>query len=307
MKNAIIVFGAHGFIGHHLVRTLMAQGYPVMALSRRGTPALPGAELHVGPFDTPEQFAPLLSHAHAIVHAASCSTPGTTAGQPLAELAMNLRPTLALLEALQAAPHCQLLYISSGGTLYGDTPDCPAHETSPLCPRSYYGAGKAAAEHFIQAAAQQFNLAATILRPSNLYGPGQGVRGGFGIIPAALAHAQSGAPLTLWGDGSTVRDYLYIDDFIRVCSDIIDQSMPSGTRIFNLASGDCLSLVALIDLIRRVTGRALSTHHDLGRPVDVARIELDTQKIRQTYGWQARVSLEEGLNRTWRWWQERSA
>jgi UDP-glucose 4-epimerase len=208
---------------------------------------------------------------------------------------------------LQDAPRCRLLYISSGGTLYGDTHDHPAREAGTLRPRSYYGAGKAAAEHFIHAASQQFGLAATVLRPSNIYGPGQGLRSGFGIIPSAFAHVQSGVPLSLWGDGSAVRDYLYIDDFIRLCSDIIEQPISCRVSTLNVASGQGISLVDLITHIRRITGSPLQVRHDLTRPVDIARIELNTVKVARAYSWGPRVGLEDGLVRTWRWWQARHA
>lgn len=306
-KRGIVIFGAHGFIAHHLIPALAKQGYPLIALARRHAHISPGVELHVAPFDTPAQFTPLLERAHTLVHVASCSTPGTTAGKPLVELSDNLRPTLALLEAWQNAPHCRLLYVSSGGTLYGDTNGHPADENMPPRPRSYYGAAKAAAECFIHAATQQFALSATLLRPSNLYGPGQEMRGGFGIIPTAFAHAQRNEPLTIWGDGGAIRDYLYIDDFIRLCLDIIRQPMPIGAHAFNVASGHPVSLMELLEHIQTITGKKLSIQYDVNRPVDIARIELDTRKIRTTYAWQPQVSLEEGLTRTWQWWQTHNA
>jgi UDP-glucose 4-epimerase len=307
MPDAVIVLGAGGFVGRHLVNALVIRGYTVIALMRRECAMPPGVEAHIGDFDASEHYAALLPRARAIIHAASDSTPGSTAGRPLAEIDANLRPTLALLAALQERPQCRLLYVSSGGTLYGDTQDRPAREDDVLRPRSYYGAGKAAAEYFIYAASQQFGLTATLLRPSNLYGPGQGLRSGFGIIPTAFVHARSGVPLTLWGDGSAVRDYLYIDDFIRLCGDIIEQPMLAGARTLNVASGQGTSLIDLIAHVRRITGTALPVRHDLSRPVDIARIELDTREVARIYGWMPRVGLDEGLQLSWRWWQEQQA
>lgn len=305
MSKTTIVLGAGGFAGRHLVTALHACGHHVIALTHRPNAFTEDVETHSGDFNTPEQFAPLLSRADAIVHAASGSTPGSTAGKPLAEIDINLRPTLALLTALQETPHCRLLYISSGGTLYGDTHDRPAKENDELRPRSYYGAGKAAAEHFIHAAAQQFNLSTTIVRPSNLYGPGQGLRGGFGIIPTAFSHAQTGATLTLWGDGQAIRDYLYIDDFIRLCGDILEHPITDGPRILNAASGQGISLLDLIDHIRRITGAPLPVRHDLSRQVDIARIEMNTNAATHLYEWFTHVGLEEGLTNTWEWWKTR--
>lgn len=307
MAESVIVFGANGFVGRHLVRTLAEQGQPVIALVRTRLDLLkPGVEVHRGTFEHPDAFAPLLARARAVVHVASCSTPGGTAGKPLEELEANLRPTLALLQALQDKPHCELLYLSSGGTLYGESQQ-PVNERDIIRPRSYYGAGKAAAEHFIHAGAMQFSLAATVLRPSNLYGPGQGVRNGFGIIPTALQHISNNKPLTIWGDGSSIRDFLYIDDFIRLCLAITDQPMPRGSRTFNAASGQGVSLNRLIDTIRRVTKAPLPVINEVRRAVDVAHITLDPTLAAGEYGWATQVSLEEGLERTWAWWQSQHA
>ncbi|EQD57808.1 NAD-dependent epimerase/dehydratase, partial [mine drainage metagenome] len=137
----------------------------------------------------------------------------------------NLGPLLKLLQALQTQPDCHLLHVSSGGTLYGDV-DHPAPESLAAHPRSYYAAGKAAAEHFIAAYAQQHSGMATVLRPSNVYGPGQTLHGGFGVIPAAMGCLLRDAPMILWGDGESLRDYLYIDDFIAACMAALQRPSP---------------------------------------------------------------------------------
>lgn len=305
MDNSIIIFGAGGFIGRHLVNALSTRGEAVIALTR--TPienAPPGVEVHSGTFETPGDFTPLLARARACIHVASCSTPGRTAGKPLEELNKNLRPTLALLTALQNAPQCELLYTSSGGTLYGDTHTHPAYEQDVIRPHSYYGAGKAAAEHFIHAGSMQYDLATMLLRPSNLYGPGQSLRSGFGIIPTAFEHIKNNTPLTLWGDGSAVRDYLYIDDFVELCLAILSRPIPHSPRIFNAASGIGVSLDILVETIRRITGASLPIIKDTSRAVDVERIVLDSSSISREYNWTPKVSLEDGVQRAWAWWKE---
>jgi UDP-glucose 4-epimerase len=304
MTDAVIVFGANGFVGRHLVSALSGRGESVIALTRDTQRAMPaGVEVHAGEFAQPEDFLPLLSRARAVIHVASRSTPSLTAGRPLAELDANLRPTLALIAALQDIPRCELLYVSSGGTLYGDTHEHIAGERDAIAPRSYHGAGKAAAEHFIHAGAMQYGLATTILRPSNLYGPGQDVRTGFGIVPAAFERIRNGAVLTLWGDGSAVRDYLYIEDFIRLCLAVLARPMPCGVRTFNAASGEAVSLDTLIEAIRRATGAALPVVHDTSRAVDVSAVRLDVSRVARETGWAPLIDLDEGLRRTWAWWQ----
>jgi len=301
MTEPVLVTGAGGFIGRHLVRALAQRGQPVLAMGRRieGTAPAGVETVDAGATD-PAVFAPLLARSSAVVHLASVSTPGSSAGRPLAELD-NLRLCLALLEALQAHPHVPLLYVSSGGTLYGDSAHGQAQEARPLHPKSYYGAGKASAEHFIDAWCSQYGGSATVLRPSNVYGPGQSERPGFGIVPGAMGKLLRGEPLTVWGDGSAQRDYLYIDDFVALCLAALDAPMPRGMRVFNAASGIGTSLGALLETIETVAGRALARVNAPQRSVDVSHIALDTSRAREAYGWAAATPLAEGIRRTWAW------
>jgi UDP-glucose 4-epimerase len=252
----------------------------------------------VTPWNEAGQFAPWLPQCSSVVHAASSSTPGSSAARP--QLDGNLRTTLALIEAWQGSTACRVLFLSSGGTLYGDR-DTPALEADPLLPRSYHGAGKAAAEHFFQAWATQYGGTAVLLRPSNVYGPGQSTRRGFGIIPAAFDCASKGTPLPIWGDGSSIRDYLYVDDLIALCEAALSDPMDPGVHVFNAASGEAISLSALLDRIDTVTGRTLHRQYQEARRVDVHNITADTTAARRTFAWHPATPLDEGLARTWQW------
>ena len=299
MNDAILVLGAGGFIGRHLAERFAAEGAAVIAATRTpATFAHPNIRNVVAPFDDVAHFTALVPQARAVVHAASSSTPGSTAAKP--QLEGNLRTTLALIEALQDAPACRALFFSSGGTLYGDR-QVPAHENDPLLPRSYHGAGKAAAEHFFHAWATQYGGTAVVLRPSNVYGPGQPTRRGFGIIPTAFDCALHATPLTIWGDGGTVRDYLYIDDFAALCDAALSRDLGPGMRVFNAASGEAVSLDTLIDRIDAVTGRPLQRVYQPARSVDVRSITADTAAARATFGWAPATSLDDGLARAWQW------
>lgn len=298
MSDAILVLGAGGFVGRRLSERLAHDGANVIAATRAPTTfEQPKIRNVVAPWDSHAHFAQVVPQCRAIVHAASSSTPGSTAAQP--QLEGNLRTTLALIEALQDTPRARLLFLSSAGTLYGDR-DVPAREDDPLRPRSYHGAGKAAAELFLRAWATQYGGTTVLLRPSNLYGPGQPAQRGFGIIPTALDCALHGQPLALWGDGSTIRDYLYIDDFVALCATILEAPL-TGAHAFNAASGEAISLNALLDRIDTVTGLPLHRVYAPARRVDVNSITVDASAARETFAWAPATSLDEGLRRTWQW------
>lgn len=298
MSEPVFLLGAGGFIGRHLANRLVQAGIPVIAATRHETSfADPAIRNVVASWDDRAQFAPWLSRCRAIVHVASSSTPGSSAAKP--QLDGNLRTTLAVIEALQESPACRLLFLSSGGTLYGDR-TTPAREDDPLRPRSYHGAGKAAAEHFIHAWATQYDGTAVLLRPSNVYGPGQSPRCGFGIIPTAFDCALRGSPLPLW-DGSSVRDYLYIDDLLDLCMATLSRTQSHGAIVYNAGSGEGITLDALVDRVAAVAGRSIERRYQPARRVDIHRIVADTAAARSTFGWSPTIALDEGLKRTWQW------
>jgi UDP-glucose 4-epimerase len=302
MTEPVLLIGAGGFVGRSLLAAFARRGEPVIAVSRSAFDAGKGpVEAHVRALREVADFVPLLKRVRAVVHVASASTPGSSAGRPLQELDENLRPTVALLEAMQAHAHLPLIYVSSGGTLYSRAAEGPSDEFAAVYSRSYHGAGKIAAEHFVEAWCSQFAGSAVVLRPSNLYGPGQQERPGFGIVPTAFGKLVRGETLHVWGDGSAERDYLFIDDFTRLVLAALDAPPVPGFRVFNASNGTSIQLNALFALIEQITGRMLRRSYDASRPVDAPSVHMQATRARETFGWTADLGLAEGLERTWRW------
>jgi UDP-glucose 4-epimerase len=303
-KDVIMVVGSEGFIGAHLVRKLHDTGRKVIAVGRhKPREILPDIQHIVIESGNPEHITDVLTGCSTVIWLASVSTPGSSAGLPLEELHGNLQPLLTLLQAMKKREGCPLIYISSGGTLYGDVAGGDAGEEMPIRPKSYYGAGKAAAEHFITSWSHQFRRPAVIIRPSNIYGPGQTQRKGFGIIPTAFEKLIQNQPLTIWGDGGAIRDYLFIDDFISLFLKLLENPLLSGTRILNAASGEGTHLNHLLDLIAKTAGKPFDRIYERGRTVDVRRIVLNNSAAKRFCNWQPEISLQEGLRRTWAWFQ----
>lgn len=295
----VLILGAAGFIGRHLVDRLVRLGTPVLAATRTAFGVdHPLVTNYIGDFTEPDAFADLLQQCGAVIHAASQSTPGSTSATP--QVDGNLRTTLALVEALQSVPDRRCIYLSSAGTLYGER-STPATETDPLRPRSYHGAGKAAAEHFLHAWSSQYQGTALILRPTNVYGPGQCAQKGFGIVPTAMDCAVSGAALPIYGNGGQVRDYIHVADLVSLCVHALSHTVEPGCHLFNAASGDAVPLDRLITLIEEASGRTIHRRYRAARISDIGKILVSSQLARDTFGWLPTVSLTEGLADTWRW------
>jgi UDP-glucose 4-epimerase len=300
----IAIFGGSGFIGAQLRDDLLARDHSVLTLSRSMQPTVSPRHVHstTSPEDR-EGMRSLLEDSDVLFHLACDSTPGSTRLDPVAEGTGNVLPSLELLAVLQDLPALRLVFVSSGGAAYrADAGAQPSREDSPLSPRSYYGAGKLALELFIEAFHHQTGNAAVILRPSNLYGPGQRARQQFGIVPTLMRALHTGEPFTIWGDGSARRDFLYIDDFLDLCRQVIAGDWQrDSVVVLNAGSGESVSILDLCDLAETVTGRALHREFAPKRGVDMPVARLDTEKARQNLGWSARTRLPQGLERTWQW------
>ena len=296
MDGHFLLLGGGGFIGQSLARRLVELGQPVMVVARNAPlQTLPGVVWRRGDLSDTNFVKEALIGCRAVVHLATTSTPGTYSREPLREGAENILPLLRLMQALDSSPELPLVYLSSGGAIYGNPQALPVTEEQALAPLSYHAAGKAAAEHFLGVFARQGHRVA-ILRPSNVYGPGQPHKASFGVIRSVLEHLRRGTTMEIWGDGETVRDYLYIDDLVEACLKTLDY--PASVT-FNVGSGVGHSLNELCHLAESVTGRQLELYHRPARGGDVKAVVLDIGRIRRETGWVPQVNLEEGLRRTW--------
>ena len=281
--KGVLLLGGAGFIGSALARRLQHEKVPVHIVGRHNV----------------DQLEKLVPQCSTVIHLASATTPGSSAGQASLELG-NLALTLRLLDLLRAQSHTHLIFFSSGGTVYGDPLSLPVAEDCPLAPVSNHGAGKAAQESFCQALRAQGH-AVTILRPSNAYGPGQTMKSGFGLVRTLLEHARLGTAMEIWGDGENVRDYIYIDDIVEATLRLIDQPQDGGT--YNLGSGMGYSINQVKDVVEQVCGRPLHAAYRPARGMDVRSVVLENTRLSARLGWKPGVGLVDGVARTWDWLQ----
>ena len=303
-EKAALVVGGTGFLGHALCGALLSCGRLVRVIARRCVPLSthPNLVYHASPLDSTPTLSAVLPLCDVVFFLAADTTPATSARHPAIEADLNLSPALRFLDMLQKFPRARLIYISSGGTVYGNPPAMPTSEEQPLWPVSFHGAGKVAMEAFLHAYCQYYGTPVRVLRPSNVYGPGQSYRNNFGLIRKLLEHQLRNMPVQIWGNGSQVRDYLYIDDCIDACIKAANLTS-EGFRVYNVGVGEGHSVNQVCDLVEAVTGKSMERLYRRGRRSDVNHILIDSTRIRNELDWNPTVGLEDGITQTWRWLQ----
>ena len=301
--NALVIGGA-GYIGAHLVPQLIDAGRRVTVLGRSATPAyaLPAGAVYVsGDFAQSELICGLLDIHQEVIHLAYASVPNTSFENPLADLLQNLPPTLQLFS--EAADRgVKLIFVSSGGTVYGEAVELPIKESHQNRPISPYGVTKLTLENYAYLYAATHGLKFICIRPANAYGVGQRPFVGQGFISTAMASAMKGAPIKIFGQRGTIRDYIYVSDLASGIISALERGHLSET--YNLGSGIGLSNMDVIEACKPLMseiGCDVQVENLPDRPFDVKINVLDSTKLQQHTGWKARVELEEGLRQTRNW------
>lgn len=303
----ILVIGGCGFIGSHIVDQLQERGHSVKVLDRHPEQyraSRHGVEYVFGDFTESAQILEALTGVDAVMHLASTTVPGTADLDPSADVRNNLLGTLSLLESMTRVGVSRILFLSSGGTVYGPPDIVPIPESHPLRPINSYGIVKTAIEHYLQTFEVTRGLLPISIRASNPYGPRQGHTGVQGVISTFLKRALAGEPIEIWGDGSVVRDYLHVGDLAEVCALAIASEK---TGPYNAGFGEGVALTRIVDILQEVIGRDIAVVFKPSRKIDVSKSVLDVTRARADFCWTCRIGLREGIENTYRWLQQQVA
>jgi len=298
-----LVVGGQGFIGCHLLPALLKDRKQVTSLDfgrKRRVSAINGVSYVTGDYSNRALLKELLKASDEVIHLAYASQPNTSFLDPFSDLAQNVPPTLQLFE-LAAKYGVRVLFVSSGGTVYGEATNIPVLEDHPTNPIAPYGVTKLTLEKYAYLYAVTHQLNIVIARPSNPYGEGQIPFSGQGFVPTAMALAYQGKDVLIYGKEGTIRDYIYIQDVVSGLLTVLNQGIAG--EIYNIGSGMGLSNMQMIDCIRPILseqGKKLRTLHVDERPFDVRVNVLDSGKLNKL-GWQASMPLERGLSMTAVW------
>ncbi len=304
MAQRALVTGSSGFVGRHLVRRLLARGDEVHGLDVAPPPADLATSIAHHDVDLREgdAVARLVADVapEVIYHLGARSSVALSMREPEEDVATNVLGTLQLALAAAEAGVGRLVFTSSGGTVYGPEAPVPASEWAPLQPQSVYGASKAAAELYLGVVARTTALEVSILRPANIYGPEQDPHGEAGVVAIFGQRMLAGSPVTIFGDGSQTRDYLYIDDALEALTSAAAAPLPATC---NVGTGVETSTGRIFELLAALTGYEREPVRAEERPGDVARVAVDPARARELWGWAPRVALEDGLARTIEWFR----
>jgi len=296
-----LVLGGRGFIGGHVVDALLASGHQVRVLDRApdstATPVV-GVDLFYGDFSDKAFVYEAASGVDVVYHLISTTVPSTSNLDPVADVSGNIIPTLGLLSCMVDLKIPKIIFLSSGGTVYGIPEELPIPEEHPLRPQCSYGVVKVAIENYLTMFQQLYGLDRVIIRAANPYGERQGHFGVQGVVNTFLLNALAGKPVEVWGDGSIIRDYLYVGDLADLCVKVGEEEI---TGVFNAGSGTGRSVTDIVKAIERVTGRNMDVQFMSSRSYDVPEVVLDVSKARKELGWSPQFDVEEGLNRVWAW------
>jgi UDP-glucose 4-epimerase len=302
MKRALVT-GGNGFIGAHLVDALLGAGYKVRVLDlfgRRFGSMPQDVEWVRSDINTEYTIREAITGIDIVFHLAWTSIHETATREPLMDITSNLEPSVRLVDECHHAGVQRVVFLSSAGTVYGSAQYSPVDEAHPTNPISAYGITKLATEKYLHLYHHLYGLDYVVLRPSVPYGPGQDPRKRQGAISVFLYRLSRGRPIEIWGDGSIVRDYFYVDDLITAILSAAS-SDTAHERVFNIGGGRGYSLNELVQVIEQVTGRRAVVEYQAGRRFDVPAMVLDTSRAGTCLKWAPRVDLLEGVARTWKW------
>lgn len=300
----IIILGAAGFIGTNLALELVKNQENHITLVDRNWERLKilkilcqnKVKIREKDFILEPDFEEFLQGQDMVYQLISTTVPANSNQQIPKEINDNVACMLGLLEACVKCHVKKIIYPSSGGTVYGIKNTCPFREDMETDPIHSYGLQKLMNEKLLYLYHYRYGLDYRIIRLANPYGPYQRVNGIQGVVTAFIYKALKGESICVYGDGSVVRDYIYIDDAIRAMIKITNEE--GENRLFNVGSGRGVSISQLIDRIRNALGLTISVDYRPGRLVDVPANFLDISRYENTFGPLVFVPLEEGIRRT---------
>jgi UDP-glucose 4-epimerase len=304
----ITVFGGGGFIGSAVADRLLRDGHALRIFERpRVQPYRtfdPGEQVEwvTGDMLSTHDVTDAITGVDVVFHLVSTTLPKSSNDDPIYDVQSNVVTTLHLLDAMRAQRIGRIVFISSGGTVYGAPKYLPVDEGHATDPEVSYGITKLAIEKYLLMYGRLYGIRPVILRVANPFGERQRVETAQGAVAVFLHRALRGIPIDIWGDGSVTRDFIYISDVAHAFAKAVEYA--GAHAVFNVSSGVGTSLNDLIALLEEVLGTPVARRYLKARPFDVPVSVLANDLARRELGWAPQVTVREGLARTVAWMRE---
>ena len=304
----ILVTGGAGFIASHLTDAYIAAGHDVAVLDDLSRGSMhnvnPGAHFYEGDVRDRDFVEYVFSREKpdAVNHHAAQIDVRRGVREPVFDASVNILGSITLLEAAVAHKVGRFVYISSAGATYGEPEKMPVPEEYPTKPVTPYGISKHSVEHYLDMFSALYAIPFVVLRYGNVYGPRQSSKGEAGVFAIFCEQMLAGIRPSIYGDGTKVRDYVYVEDVVR--ANVLALERGRG-ETFNIASGVPTADYEVFQRIRDELGLVgLEPQYAPKRPGEMERIYLDISKAQELLGWTPDFPLEEGVRRTVQYYRQ---
>ncbi len=304
----VLVTGGTGFIGSFVVEELLRNEHEVVIIAngRQLPPYLQKLGNNItylqADFGETDSLEKALPGCNAVIHLAWSTVPKQTKGATAYEFSGNINSNINLIEKCIDFNIEKFVFISSGGTVYGIPDQIPVTELHSTNPISSYGLGKLTMEKLLYLYHHTNNINYTVLRVSNAYGERQNLYKNQGVIGVWLKSILLNKKIEIWGDGSVIRDYVYVMD---VASAVVSSlHHVNGASVYNIGGGKGYTLNEVIEAITNTIGMSFEVNYKPSRNFDVPINVLDISKAKSEIGYHPTIDLTDGLFKTWKWISE---
>lgn len=297
----ILLLGGNGFLGSHISDWLIKNNHYVRIIDK-------SAEKYRKPLkDIDYRYIDInyipgvieaLDGIDMVFHLACSTVPSTSNVDILNDINQNLYSSIRFLDIFVKSGLKNIIFFSTGGAIYGQPVTIPIPETHPTEPVSSYGIVKLTLEKYLSVYENNFGINPLIIRPSNPYGPRQGHQAVQGVISTFLYKIKRNEELVIWGDGDSIRDYIYIDDFTNLTCQL---AIKQERGIFNIGSSVGFSINQILEIVKKVTGEKVIVKYLPQRNSDISKVILGTTKLSSVISPYDLIPLDEGVQRYWEW------
>src|SRR3990172_8536917 len=291
MSKSCIIYGGAGFIGSHIADDLVEKGYKITIFDK--------IKFIGGDFNNEKDIAKSIKNNDYVIHLVSSTIPSDSNLNPYYDIESNLKSSLHLFEECVKNKIKKIIFISSGGTVYGNPDKLPVKESHPTNPTSSYGIIKLTIEKYLALYRELKGLNYCILRFSNPFGPRQNPLLGQGLIVNLMYKIKHGKPIEIWGDGSIVRDFFYVKDAVKSIHKAINDR--SKNLIYNISSSKGLSVNQLLRKFRKELKLDFEVKYSAARVFDVKKNILSNTLAKKYLGWEPKTDFSTALLHTWRY------